>query len=208
MARTTALAKAPTSATGTLNKAGVRHPPRATPARGFTLIELLVVVVIIGVVAATMVLSINTVGRDTQLEQERDRLVTLIGYVRERADLQTREYGLHCLPDGYEFVVFDPRTAAWMHDALDSSLRRRQLPVGLKFTLDVEGRRIVLDKPQLTGTLLKQVEDLRPQIMLFSSGDITSFQLRIERGEPYRWVSLTNKEDGTISASAISTEGA
>jgi general secretion pathway protein H len=199
----------PISATGTLTRASACRAPRAARPHGFTLIELLVVVVIIGVVAATIVLSINTVGRDSQLEQERDRLVTLIAYARERAELQTREYGLHCEPDGYDIVVFDPRTVSWVHDALDASLRQRRLPAGLKFTLDIEGRRVVLNKPRPTGLQSKkEVENLQPQILLYSGGEITSFQLRIERSEPYRWVSLSNQEDGTISATAISSEGA
>jgi general secretion pathway protein H len=188
----------PTSATGTLNKARLQ--------RGFTLIELLVVVVIIAVVAATLMLSINTTGRDSQLEQERDRLVALIGYVRERAELQTREYGLRCMPDAYEFVVFDPRSASWVHDELDSSMRQRQLPVGLGIVLDIEGHRVVLEKSRLSGTLTEKVEDLQPQIMLYSNGDLSSFKLRLERSEPERWVSIHNLEDGSISASAISTE--
>jgi len=59
------------------------------PAAGFTLIELMVVVVIIGVVITATLLSLGATGRDSQLEQERDRLAALIDYVRERAGLQT-----------------------------------------------------------------------------------------------------------------------
>jgi len=195
----------PTSATGTSSSAARCAAAAPLRARGFTLIELLVVVVIIGVVAATVVLSVNTAGRDGQLEQERDRIVALMGYVRERAELQTREYGLHCRPDGYEFVVFDPVAGLWKRDELDSSLRHRALPVGLRFALDVEGRKVVLDKPRDTGTLASRTEDLAPQIMLYSNGDISSFRLRLQRLDPERWVDIRNEADGSVKAGALET---
>mgnify|MGYP001480114567 CR=1 FL=1 len=74
---------------------------------GFTLVELMVVIVIIGLVAAGTLLSLGSSGRDSQLEQERDRLAALIDYVRERAALQTIEYGLRCEQGGFRFVMYD-----------------------------------------------------------------------------------------------------
>ena len=97
------------------------RPIRAAIA-GFTLIEMMVVVVIIGLLAAATLLSIGGRGQDSQLEQERDRLAALIDYVRERAALQTVEYGLRCEQGGFRFLMYDNRQARWLEDPLDDAL--------------------------------------------------------------------------------------
>src|SRR5438876_1062952 len=90
-----ARASTPTSATG-ISPTSFRPTMRRGCARagadsaGFTLIEIMVVVVIIGVVAALMVLSFTLTGRDRELEKESDRLFALFTYAREQAELQTR----------------------------------------------------------------------------------------------------------------------
>lgn len=118
-------------------------------ARGFTLLELMVVVVIIGLVVAGAIISMGATGRDSQLEQERDRLTALIAYVRERSALLTLEYGIRCGQHGYRFVYYDNRTMQWLPETLDETLRVRHLPVGLDFQLIIEGRQVVLDDKAL-----------------------------------------------------------
>src|SRR5439155_20064148 len=106
-----ARASTPTSATGispTSLRPTMRQCARAgADSAGFTLIEIMVVVVIIGVVAALMVLSFTLTGRDRELEKESDRLFALFTYAREQAELQTREYGVLFQDDGYEFLTYD-----------------------------------------------------------------------------------------------------
>ena len=80
---------------------------------GFTLIEILFVVLIIGVISGGVLLSFTVTGRDRELEKESDRLLALFTYVREQAELQTREYGVLFQDDGYEFLTYDMRRAAW-----------------------------------------------------------------------------------------------
>ena len=108
-----------------------RPPEGPSAAAGFTLVEVLVVVVIIGVIITATMLSLGSTGRDSQLEQERDRLAALIEYVRERAAMQTVEYGLRCEIGAYRFVMYDSRAAKWVEDPLDETLRARTLPAGL-----------------------------------------------------------------------------
>ena len=132
---------------------------------GFTLIEILVVVLIIGVISAVMVLSVNLTGRDQDLERESDRLLSLVNYAREQAELQTREYGVMFHDDGYQFLAYDARRRLWREVYEDESLRMRRLPAGLDFKLIVDARPVVLvptgDAPAPSKDTRKKAKTLK-----------------------------------------------
>jgi general secretion pathway protein H len=140
---------------------------------GFTLVEILVVVVIIGVLAVGAVLALGASGGNRDVTEERDRLVALIDFMRERAELENREYGLRVFQGGYEFMIYDDRAGRWTRLADDRVMRGRRLPVSLDVALVVEGRQIVIPE--------RDAKDLAPQILLFSSGDLNDFELRAQR---------------------------
>src|ERR1700761_5166738 len=122
------------------------------PAAGFTLIEIMVVVFIIGLISAGVLLSVNLTGRDRELEKESDRLFSLINYVREQGELQTREYGVIFHDDGYQFVAYDVRRQVWREVYEDEVLRVRKLPDGLDFKLIVDARPVNLTATGDTNT--------------------------------------------------------
>ena len=164
---------------------------RGGAARGFTLVEILVVVVIIGIVTAGIVLSVNVTGRDRDLERESDRLLALFNYAREQAELQTREYGIMFQDDGYEFLTYDTRRDSWRGVFEDDALRARRLPDGLGIRLSVDARPVVLTRP-------KDAKDKTPQVMIFSNGDLSTFVATLEREGGVRSVTLTQDSSGRV----------
>ena len=185
----------PTSATGTSPTSGVPAKLRVfggvPRVRGFTLVEILVVVTIIAVVTAGIVLSVSVTGRDRDLERESDRLLALFNYVREQAELQTREFGIMFQDDGYEFLTYDTRRDTWRSVFEDDALRARRLPDGLGFRLSVDARPVVLNRP-------KDAKDKTPQVMIFSNGDLSTFTATLEREGGVRSVTLTQDSSGKV----------
>ena len=178
-------------------------------AHGFTFVEILVVVVIIGIATAGAILAVSVVGRDRELDTETERLVALMNYAREQAELQTRELGLLCDEHGYEFLAFDPRRGIWDSVAYDDVLRARKLPEGLRVRLVIEGRPVLLGEPRPArrprdsdkprdGKLKEAEDDLRPHLMIFSNGDLTPFELTLEREGTEREYTLLADEQGRI----------
>ncbi len=167
---------------------------------GFTLIELLVVCVIIAVVSAGAVLALSALGgQDRELQTERDRLVDLMNYARDQAALETRELGVYCTQDGYRFLEFDPRTNLWRNLTWDDALGERELPDGLKLSLTVESHDVVLNTAAQADDLAKtDAQDYKPHIMIFSNGDLTSFQLTLEREGTDRSATLAPDDQGRI----------
>ena len=165
----------PTLATGT----SVNNTRSAAHARsaGFTLVEIMIVVFIIGLITAAAVITFGGEQRDTELDREAQRLDALIDYVREQAELQTRDYGLRINNTGYSFVVFDVLQNQWRTAEEDDSMRLREFPEGMEPQVVVDGRRIVLDQKEKDH----DIEEFKPQLMIFANGDLTSFEIQLRR---------------------------
>lgn len=171
---------------------------------GFSLLEVLVVVFIIGILATMFTLSVGLVGDDRRLDTEVDRLIAVIGLAREESVIEGREIGMRFFPNGYEFAGYyedfndyhdedTPDQSEWSLLPESTLLGPRLLPAGLRFELQIDGREVVLkrdDEAQPVDTNDDMDSDTddpdeqdryKPQIMIFSSGDMSPFIVQIRR---------------------------
>jgi len=153
---------------------------------GFTLLELLVVIVIVSILFTFTTLAIRSSSPEEQIKTEALRLDRLIQLAQEEAILKGEEYGLEFEPDGYRFLSYVD--FVWQPLENDRQLRRRELPQGMKIEVEIEQVEIVLEsgknsQPTDTGVndsdgdkdedKDKDKEQLKPQVFLLSSGEIT-----------------------------------
>lgn len=147
--------------------------------KGFTLVEILVVVVIIAIMVSLAVLSIGVTGRDSQLDEESRRIEGLVGLLHERALFEGRDFGLRIEPSAYEFVAYEPRRERWMPFDQEHEFRRRNLPKGLSFQLELDSQIVVIKA--LDRTLASGKAPPGPQLAIAASGEGTPFRLTLLR---------------------------
>ena len=172
-----------------------RCKPRAS--LGFTLIEILVVVFIIAIMVSVTVISVHSLGRDTEIRDETRRLVGLIGSVHEQAEMEGRDFGLRLKEQEYEFLAYDARRDEWQSAADDDLLRPRQLPPGLSFRLRLDGREAVLRPPA------DAKKPWPPQIQIQSSGDLNAFELKLQREDSDHEATITANQNGEIEVKEV-----
>ena len=155
--------------------------------------EILVVLAIIAIVTAGVLLSLNLGGGDSALKTAGRRLASLMRYTRSQAELQTRNYGIRFDPRGYQFLVFSEEHNQWRTVSGDQVLRKRRLPPGVSVQVALEGRRIVLRDPHR-----RDGAALTPQVMIYSSGDLSSFSVTLEQTGTHHGLVIKPDADGRI----------
>ncbi len=160
--------------------------------KGFTLLEVMVVVVIIGIVLGIVTITVDT--RREKVSDAVDRLASITRLASEEAVLRSRELALEIKPGGYLFLTLGRE--GFMPLEGDPLLRERKLPEDLELELYLAGEPVEIDAQEndLSGNVERP-----PRIYLFSSGEITPFELRIR--DPYTEAeySVAGEMTGVIS---------
>ncbi len=157
--------------------------------RGFTLIELLVVVVIVGVLAGTVLLNATNRGTQYRLDADADRLLQVMQLARAQALQRNREWGVVIGDDGYGFAELSDADG-WLNVG-DKTFDRKQL-TDVELRLEVEGRQAKLIETVAERAGKGAADDpdrdegaaaLTPSLVLFSSGELTPFELELFPGD-------------------------
>jgi len=133
---------------------------------GFTLIEIMVVMVLIGVILTFATLSIGDGGLERKLEQEAQRLASLLTLASQESIMQSKEMGVFFDRQGYYFYVLGEQQWHALTDP-DDIFRPRILPPEIQTEIRLEGEPIRLNEATTNA----------PQVLLLSSGEVTPFDI-------------------------------
>ena len=166
---------------------------------GFTLIELLLVIAILGVITSISIFAINSAGRNDDLTIDARRLTSLIELSREEAIMQSRDYGIELLEDGYQFLEYIPTLESWKIITNDNLFRERKFSPNIQYDLFIENNAIEINQKQSDPNNIDELNLERvPHILILSSGDLNPFSLRLFR-DVNNILEIVALIDGTIN---------
>lgn len=137
------------------------------PSSGFTLIEILVVLIVVGLLAALAIVNLGGGTQQRELDNAVRELYLLMQTASEQAILNNQELGLVFEDKGYRFVVYDDEQREWSGQS-QRLFRTRTLPEWVVVTPFIDN-----DVPRLASA----EDELRPDVVFFSSGENTPFEL-------------------------------
>ena len=143
----------------------------ASRTSGFSLLEILVVLTILAVLTGTVMLSFTGAESEQALKGAAERMAMRIELARQHALTRNREWGIYVDVEnaGYRFAELNPEQQAWVEMS--------QRPFADNDLPDLVGLSLELD--EYDSLPFEEDEDL-PQILIFSSGEITPFTLLLE----------------------------
>ena len=170
--------------------------------KGFTLLEVLMVVLVVGILSAVVLLGLNPGGPERRLNDEAERLASLLSLASSEAVMQNREYGLSLNAAGYRFLCLDDQTRRWSDCAGDKLFREHDLPEGLEIRV-LNGSRLSLPPaPVVASSLASQDQaapELQPDVLLLSSGEASPAELEIRvTDDPAAKITIRVDEIGRV----------
>ena len=159
--------------------------------KGFTLIEILVAIVIISIILGVALLKFDIDDFETLLKQESGRIARMLELADQQAIFQGQDIGLLLENNQYQFYFYSKKSWKPLKDSL---LRKKTLPAGMEMTLTLDG---IETRPETGSTI-----DRKPQIVIFSSGEWTPFEIRLSQtGHPELSYVIGNTRNGKLEIS-------
>lgn len=169
--------------------------------QGFTLIEMMAVLVVVGIIASVVTLSMGDAGRPQQMKSSARQLYSAMGLALENAVFLNQQMGLRFdfsgakddLAYSYEWLYFNLEKRQWQPLPLDD-FETTDLPVYVHIELEVDGQDVAIGAANKDNPMLRVEEDEdgnkgkpEPDLYFLSSGEMQPFRIRLfDRDTPER----------------------
>lgn len=138
---------------------------------GFTLLEILVVLLIVGLIASVVVVSISGSNYKTELRTATYQISRQIELARNESTFRNELWGVEIKRNTMRFLKFDPVAETW------NSLTKRAY-IAKRLSENVELQLNTKDVAQSFQS--DELEDSTPNLIIEPSGEITPFEITIE----------------------------
>ncbi|MCH1930465.1 type II secretion system minor pseudopilin GspH [Shewanella sp. A25] len=151
---------------------------------GFTLLEVMLVVLLMGLTAAAVTMSIGNSGPKQALEKTAQQFIAATELVLDETVLSGYFIGIVVEKDHYQFVYYND--GKWNPLEQDKLLASKQMEPGVVMNLVLDGMPLVqedeeedswFDEPLIEPSAEDKKKHPEPQILLFPSGEMTAFEL-------------------------------
>ncbi|MDN3652999.1 type II secretion system minor pseudopilin GspH [Thalassotalea ponticola] len=153
---------------------------------GFTLLEIMLVLIVLGMMYSVVIPNIRGTDASDEIEQHSQYFARTFSLASEYALLNNLELGLYVKDNSYQFLVFNGQRWQQVPDQELFVNQSFNEPYALELTLDeldLDADAMTIDREMFSEFETEQSfdqgeEPIYPQVYLFSSGEITPFQLR------------------------------
>lgn len=157
---------------------------RVSRQTGFTLMEVLLVVLIMGLAASAVTFTTGGADKQQALERVARQFMASTELVLDETVLSGHFIGIVIEKDSYKFVFYDE--GKWKPLQQDRLLAERQMEYGVQMHLVLDGLPLSqddeeqdswFDEPLIEPSAEDKKKFPEPQVMLFPSGEMSSFEL-------------------------------
>lgn len=151
---------------------------------GFTLMEVMLVILLMGLTAAAVTMSIGNSGPQQALERTAQQFMAATELVLDETVLSGQFIGIVIEKTSYQFVFY--KDGKWNPLEKDRMLSEKQMETGVSLNLVLDGLPLVqedeenkswFDEPFIEAKTEDKKKHPEPQIMLFPSGEMSAFEL-------------------------------
>ncbi|WP_435235973.1 type II secretion system minor pseudopilin GspH [Psychromonas sp. PT13] len=184
--------------------------------QGFTLLELMLVFLLMAMISVGVMMTLpNASNSQDGLQWQAQRFSTLVQFAEDEALISGSQLGLVFSENSYQFVFYDYETKNWQQIENKQIQNKVELPetLSLEYSLsgiawdelDTEDQDTFISDDDLVHIDGEdRTVDLKPQVYLMSSGEVTPFAVTLSLNESsanVQAITITVSTTGNVTIS-------